>query len=401
MAVRCVRCATELRALEARPGVSVQFCDGCRAMLCSQDVVGVLLDVGSSHQELEEFWRRARPVHRECVACEGPMKEASFPGEPPLFSCERCGNVWLDPGVLAPLKRHLVHATRPRNVVPKDLPEDMEEPPPSSSPVGESRFAYDTPWVNGLAFPGALMLAVLLNVTRLWPTFFLLVQTSFHELGHAVVAWLSGRPAMPVFIGFTSVRNERYTVVIVLVLGLLVGGVVRGAMTKRWGMVVVASGLLVGQVLLTFVLSPTESMGWVVFGGCAGEFVVPALGMAMFYGRWEDRLRWDFWRYLLLVPSASAFVCAFRLWLRIDRFEQALPRGAFLTSAKDANGDVDRLIGQYGWTPWSLSGAYVTLGVVCGVVLAIEYGVFLVVAFRKHGLMERFREHCEGLWRRR
>ena len=61
-------------------------------------------------------------------------------------------------------------------------------------------------------------------------------------------------------------------------------------LTKRFGSVLAVA------IFLTFVVSRNEALLWGVFGGCGGEIVLAAIVVALFYARFPDRARWDFWQ---------------------------------------------------------------------------------------------------------
>ncbi|MGB7564387.1 MAG: M50 family metallopeptidase, partial [Prochlorococcaceae cyanobacterium] len=72
------------------------------------------------------------------------------------------------------------------------------------------RYLLPAATLFALGVQGVAPLSNLLFGVRIW----------FHEFGHALVAWLSGRRALPLPIGWTSTSQKRSPVVMVLVLFL-------------------------------------------------------------------------------------------------------------------------------------------------------------------------------------
>lgn len=253
--------------------------------------------------------------------------------------------------------------------------------------VGD-RLSFDRPWVDLLALPVALIVCLLLGSTTLGSLLLLPFRIQFHELGHALVAWLSGRAALPLPFGFTFWREERSWFTgccVVFLLGLLLVYAVR---EKR------PFGVLVGVlssaafVVLALVLSVDRSRELILLGGLAGELVLPSLFMVAFYFPLPDRLRWDFFRFVVLAPASGCWLSALSLWLGVWRGTRALPMGSILGT--DGSGDLDRLMAEYGHDAHAISRGYGELALwTVGLVLAV-YAVFALRAWLRLGPSRTF-----------
>jgi hypothetical protein len=247
--------------------------------------------------------------------------------------------------------------------------------------VGE-RIGFREPWLDLLALPVVLFAALLLSSTTFGRLIAVPVQIQFHELGHALVAWLSSRAALPLPFGFTFWREESSTFTGLCVLSLLAFLFVRADRERRPFAVFVSGALIVAWVFVTFVVSSQRSLVWIIAGGVAGEFVLTSLAMTAFFFPMPDRLRWDFFRFLVLPPAALAWVSSTRLWVAVARGKQALPLGSILGSAGDMSGDLDRLIAEHGFTPGGIARGYLLVCLGSGVLWFATYAFFALPALR-------------------
>jgi hypothetical protein len=244
--------------------------------------------------------------------------------------------------------------------------------------VGD-RLSFDQPWVDVLAIPVALLCSLLFGSTTLGSLLLLPFQIQFHELGHASVAWLSGRAALPLPFGLTFWKEQRSLFTgscVVFLLGLLLVYAVR---ERRPFGVLLGGFLSAAFVALALVLSVDASRELILLGGLSGELVLTSLSMVAFYFRLPDRLRWDFFRFLLLLPASGCWLAALRLWFGVWRGTRALPMGSIIGT--DGSGDLDRLIAEYGHDERSIAAGYGELSLwTVGLVLLV-YTAFALRAW--------------------
>jgi hypothetical protein len=227
--------------------------------------------------------------------------------------------------------------------------------------------------INTFAFPIAIVIAIALNSASLFPLWSMWI----HELGHASVAWLAGHHALPTFAA-TIVSLERSLFVyfgILILLGLLFWSSWREK--KPWTMGLAVSLTLL-QFYMTWLLSPGTFEMILAFGGIGGEFYLSTFFMVCFYFPLPDRWRWDFWRYIVLVLSASTFLESFSMWHRISTGQEAIPWGTFWGGRGDSGGDMDILAFQFGWSDRTIIDTYKNLGNICGLLLLGVYLYFLI-----------------------
>ncbi|MGK7906665.1 MAG: hypothetical protein AB4040_05470 [Synechococcus sp.] len=239
-----------------------------------------------------------------------------------------------------------------------------------------NRFSFNNPWVNVAAVPAAMVLAMLANT--IVPILMYPLQVWIHEFGHATIAWMAGYRATPLPFGWTNVSSDRSLFVYVgglFLLGLLFHAGWREQ--KRWPMVLAVS-LVILQAYMTWILPERMFDMLMSFGGIGGEFYLSTLLIVSFYFKMPDRFRWDFWRFLILFVSASAFCHAFWQWHLIDRGLQDIPWGTIFGGSGDAGGDMDRLNWTHGWSATRIIDTYNRLGELCLLTIVGTYGFFAI-----------------------
>jgi hypothetical protein len=238
--------------------------------------------------------------------------------------------------------------------------------------AASGRVPFDTRAANTYALPVALLAGVLAHVLGfsflVWAT----LEMWFHELGHAIVAWLGGFIAVPLPFFTTVPREDRSVVVILVVLGMIGAIAYEAGKRRLWALVGFAGALALVEVLLTFMLNPAQSTQWWIFAGQGGAIVLPTLVMLAFYQRigW----RWDFWRYPVVLLAAIGFVHAMFVWVGVARRTAVMPHGSAV--GQESEGDMERLVRTYGWTRESLARTYLFVGLACLASLVVAYVVY-------------------------
>jgi hypothetical protein len=238
-------------------------------------------------------------------------------------------------------------------------------------------YSFNNRYVLRAALPIAFLLAILAQAL-VFPKLLLRgVQLWIHELGHAIVAWLSGYGATPLPFGWTNVSEDRSPMVYFCFLTLLFILFWSGwREQKRWGMVM-AMMLSIIQFYLTWIMPEYSTTTWISFGGVGGELLLSTVLMVCFYFPLPDRLRWDFWRYPVLLMAAYTFTASFGLWHQIKAGAADIPWGSMLGGQGDAGGDMNKLSAS-GWSDVQIVSAYSHLGNICVVVLVGIYAIFLL-----------------------
>lgn len=285
---------------------------------------------------------------------------AELPAEPPATGDESC------PVPRPELTRRSRSSTSPQ---------------PSAHPATDPTdlLSFQNPYSNGLVFPALLLVGMLMNAVPIVNALLWGIKIWIHEFGHATVAWLAGRRAIPLPIGWTSVDPRRSLMVylsILLLLGLLFWAGRREG--KRWPMGL-AVGLAAVQFYMTWLMSANQFDMWLSFGGVGGEIYLSALLMVSFYFPLPEYFRWDFYRFPVVVAAAFCFWGQVWLWQQVPRGQASIPFGSLWGEAD--HGDMNQLIDRHGWTPGDIVGAYSALAHLS---LLVIFAVYAYILFRQH-----------------
>jgi hypothetical protein len=247
------------------------------------------------------------------------------------------------------------------------------------------RIEFDNPWVELCALPAAISFAALFGSSPLGRLLMMPFQIQFHELGHALAAWLSSRAALPLPFGFTFWKEEQSLFTGACMLFLLGVLSYRSARERKPFAMALSLALLLAFLVLSLLVPPERSRMLMILAGLAGELILTSLVLVAFYFPLPDRLRWDFFRFIALVPAAGSWVAALSLWRAIARGTRALPMGSLLGG--DGSGDLDRLIAEYGFSDQAITALYGRLALSTLVLVVMTYAVFALRAGRKLGLV--------------
>lgn len=372
----CPACQGPLVEFEPDPGARVHLCTSCRGLLVGPATLTHLMGAGDldtlseARGELGGFGRCP-----SCGTLGWSCRRVVGSTQSGVGVCGCCESVWLIAGELSRLQEH-ARAARRRAPIPGT---DVEGPAPTASPTlsAESprepfgRIPFDRGVGNVLGVPVVLAVALAFCSGQLGRFLAALVGMPFHEIGHALASWLGSRLAVPLPF-FTIWLNEQswwFGLFMASLLGWF------GFHSWREGRpfgVVVAGATLASQLFVSWLLPSRLSEMFQILGGALGEIGLGALLLTAFHFPLPDRLRWDFWRWPLLVPGAICFVQALLLWSRAVDDTSQMPWGSAIGSAAD--GDMNRLVRDFGWSARGLARFYATSAWLALIAIAGSYG---------------------------
>ena len=200
-----------------------------------------------------------------------------------------------------------------------------------------------------------------------------------HEFGHATAAWMTGRKATPLPIGWTPVEPD-YSPFVYFGLLLLFGILFAAGWKERKPWPMVAAVALAGlQFYMTWRMpEPRQEFWYGAFGGVGGEFYLSALLMAAFYVQLPEKFQWGFCRYVFFLIAASAFLHIVVYWNAVYRGREDIPMGSMINGEDDANGDMNKLLDDFGWTGMDIRRNYQYLGYGCWAALAFVHAIFVL-----------------------
>ncbi|MBD2231515.1 hypothetical protein [Phormidium tenue] len=239
--------------------------------------------------------------------------------------------------------------------------------------------SFQNRYSNGLIFPGLMLLGMLMNAMPIVNALLFGIKIWLHEFGHATIAWLAGRQALPLPIGWTTLNPQRSLFVylgIFTLLGLLFWAGRREG--KRWPMVL-AIGLAVVQFYMTWLL-PADTFDMLFsFGGIGGEIYLSALLIVGFYFPLPEYFRWDFYRFPVVLGAAFCFWGQVWLWQQVPKGKASIPFGSMWGDVE--HGDMNQLVNDHGWTPGDIISTYSAIAHLCLFAIVAVYGYTL---FRQH-----------------
>lgn len=317
-------------------------------------------------------------IGMRCPKCVDPAMQplrVKGAGDVASWQCRSCGGLWLGEGAFFALASSLRASRKPRVRM-------IGAPAPSANPIvddgpdlAHSRSRFDQGVENLIGVPLALTLSWIFCSTDLGRLLASLVGMPFHELGHAAASWLSSRVAIPLPF-FTFWYDEQS-----VWMGLLVAGVLSWLMfhtyrEKNYFMLGVAGAVLLGWAATTFLISPNTTLMWQILAGALGEIVFGAFVLVAFHFPLPDRFRWDFWRWVTLIPAALCFVHAILLWRVVWSDVTQMPWGSAIGAESD--GDMNRLVQDFAWSANDLADLYLTAAYAClgGIVVTYAYAAY-------------------------
>ncbi len=195
-------------------------------------------------------------------------------------------------------------------------------------------------------------------------------------MGHASIAWLSGRPALPVPFGWTNLQHEKSFVLyfgVLLALGALA---LAGWRERKVWPIALAAALLAAQTYMTWFLSEDRAHLWMIFAGVGGEFYLSAAMVGLFFFELPEKFKWGGCRYVVLFVGTATFFESFTFWKRVKHGLEGIPYGSMINGEGDGGGDMNILVNEYHWTQHRVILTYNHLADACLMLVVVVYAIF-------------------------
>jgi Zn-finger nucleic acid-binding protein len=373
--------SSALSPFTVREDVTVELCHGCKGMLVDERAFEQLAgacDIGTLGGDGVDLAGLG-----PCLRCNtSNWQWRSLAGElgAGLGMCGTCGMIWFRAGELDRLQRHLLAEKRRarRASTRASMAGDAAVTVVSGAPRRDGEpfepISFDEGIGNRLGVPLALVFGLAFCATPSGQFFGSLVSMPFHELGHALVSWLSSRFALP--LPFFTVWSNDPSLLFGLALGALLGwfGFHSWREGRRFGLLL-AGALLSAQLWLSCFVSARTSLMCQILGGGLGEIVLGGLVLVAFHFPLPARLRWDFWRWPALLPGGVCFGHAALTWIAAARDSRRIPWGSAIGSESD--GDMNRIVRDFGWSAAELSRFYLAAACVSALLIGAAYALAL------------------------
>jgi len=379
-----------LSEYEASPGIEVELCTQCRGIFLDRPEIQALVGHGSLSGATEVVpVSLGADVGMRCPKCVDPaMQPLRVKGAPDVgcWQCRSCGGMWLGDGAFFALARAL-RTSLPASRTIAPLAASNAQPAFQGSDLTYSRSRYDEGMENVIAVPLVMLLSWLFCSTNFGRLLASLVGMPFHELGHATASWLSSRIAVPLPF-FTFWYDDQSLWMGLLVVGVLGWLMLHTYREKNWFMLGASSMVLLAWAAITFLVPPSQTLMWQILAGALGEIVFGGFLLIAFHFALPDRFRWDFWRWVALIPAALCFTQATMLWRRVSADVSQMPWGSAIGS--DSDGDMNRLVQQFGWSANHLADFYLNTAYLCLGALGIAYAYAVYRLLQKKGASPLF-----------
>ncbi len=217
------------------------------------------------------------------------------------------------------------------------------------------------PMLSLLAFPICLSLAWLADLLVLPAMLLKGLDIQFHEMGHTLASWLGGTPAIPLAVVTIPFKIPKLVTYAILA-GSLSYWANKGRQEGLKAFTYFFCGVLILQFAMTFVLPDATVSMLFVLGGILGQFLLPLFLAVAFFYELPKFWNWKLFRFAALFVAIYCLEMNAHYWRDIVSGKAQMPMGSLVGGAGDSNGDINRLINEFGWTSVSLTHFFTLLG---------------------------------------
>lgn len=336
-----------------------------------------LLDPPETYATTPALNTNARVCPVDCTVCLEPTVYGRGP-VPEIERCPYCEGIFTDTTSLARMRV----AARSRARATENSSRARTQATVGEIPLRDPDTAYTQTLslrVTAWSLPAAFALGLVARTLALPMLFVSPARVFFHELGHGVAAWSCSWRALPLPIGLTVIIPGR-SVWVYCALSLASGAIVYlGVKFKSWVFSVGAIGFFTALTYVTWWVAEPSQRLLVSFAGVAGEFIVAALCTVLFFTKFPPRLRWDFWRWPVLLLGAMVLVEDLRYWHSVSRDFSRIPWGGLYAD----DGDLTQLRNDHGWSALEITSRIMAVGWLAFAASVTAWAVSLFTVWRR------------------
>jgi hypothetical protein len=201
-------------------------------------------------------------------------------------------------------------------------------------------------------------------------------QMGFHELGHAIAAWMTGQIAIPTY-AYTVTFGPSEFFYAAFLFGLSFAAYYFRKENSYYLAGISGSLILISLILRVFTSHSAHLMIFSL-GGFLGEIIISTILICGFYFHFPNKFRWDFFRYFFVLISFFVLFKSNHIWTRAQKSPGHLPMGGTIMSETEQS-DTEKLLDSGYWTGKTLPAILVRTHKICFVLITLHYLVGLVM----------------------
>jgi hypothetical protein len=205
--------------------------------------------------------------------------------------------------------------------------------------------------------------------------FFWHFQTGFHELGHTLAGWMGGQIAIPTY-GFTLTFGHSGAFFFCFI-ATISFGIWKTREHEYFYLMTVLCLMGISAMILGTVSTTAFRQMIFVIGGYLGEALLSTFLICGFYYKFPERLRWDFFRYPIVLIAFVVLFKSHNLWSLAQKSTGHLPMGGSILSESDQS-DTEKLLDSGYWTGKTLPNFLVKAHQICFFLIAGHYILGLI-----------------------
>lgn len=357
--IDCPRCHREVRDLSIDYRLSVNHCAACKLLWLDhgelEKIVGTAASEHFKNSDVNDFdveieFSQNQENSLQCPRCQSLQLKCGRYKSIEYWQCVGCSGQLFNIEDIQKLRQEQL--SNEKYLYPRAPSAEISENKTSSH--RSVIFSY-TSSVSKIAIPLAMLLGLVIDL-RGGSGMVYLSRVLTHELGHSISAWLAGIPnyLTPVFVGLLAYNT-------VMPIAFFISGILAFALVS-WiqkrdkiqnqleaNIITIFLALLLSvQIYYSYILTVEEKFMMFSLSGLLGEIIINTFLIVIFCIRSIPVLRWDFFRYPLMIYGAVNIVGFWMYWRKVVADPAMMPWGSAL-GGNEGDGDLAKLRDIHGF----------------------------------------------------